>query len=253
MRSIIETHRETVLDSPYSRDREEAIEELGDVFPDAGADGGRQILETLRQVSRESSSRSERELARDQLAACFDTDPGAAAPVAVEAFCGVAAESKFTDERLDAMDRLRELYPRLDDQHRDAVGKTLADIAGNATRERERRRARHRLSDISRDERSGTAGAGGGDGTDAGDYLARSLAEHLERAAHEGPEECLRRAKELGEFLSENPTDGSYREVRDEVEALVEQLEVVPTGNELDEERRAQVERLAARVERMYV
>jgi hypothetical protein len=248
MTTAIDTHCETALESPYSRDRAEAIEELAGLFPDATEDGKRRVLETLRQVTHESSSRSERNLARETLAECFEADPAVAAPVVVETFADIAAESKFSDERLDAIDRLRACYPDLEERYRDTVGKTLADIAGNATYEDERRRARRRLSDISRDERGSTD-----ERNDAVGYLGESLAEHLEQAAREGSEECLGRAEEVSEFVHENPVDDdAYDSVQDDIDALVEQLQVVPTGDNLDADRQERVERLAGRVERLY-
>jgi|APHM01.1.fsa_nt_gi hypothetical protein len=251
MTTAIDTHRETALESPYSRDRAEAIKELAGLFPDATDDGKRRVLETLRQVAHESSSRSERGLTREMLAECFEADPAVAAPVVVDTFADIAQHSKFSDERLDAIDRLRACYPDLDERHRETVGETLADIAGNATYEDERRRARQRLSDISRDERTGSTG--GDDENDAVGYLGESLAEHLEQAASDGSEECLQRAEEVSEFVHENPVDDdAYVSVREDVDALVEQLQVVPTGDELDADRQERVGHLAGRVERLY-
>lgn len=251
MTTAIDTHCETALESPYSRDRAEAIEELGDLFPDVDTDSKRRVLETLRQVAHESASRSERELARETLADCFEADPSTAAPVVVDTFAGLAEHSKSSDGRLDAIDRLRACYPDLSEHHREQVGETLADIAGNGTYENERRRARRRLSDISRDERPDSTGGDGSD--DAVDYLGESLAEHLEQAASEGSEECLQRAEEVSEFVHENPVDDdAYDSVCDDVDALVEQLQIVPTGDELDADRQERVERLAGRVERLY-
>ena len=250
MTTAIDTHCETALESPYSRDRADAIETLAGLFPDATSDEKRRVLETLRQVAHESSSRSERDLARETLAECFETDPAVAAPVVVGTFADIAADSKFSEERLDAIDRLRACYPDLDERHRETVGETLANIAGNATYEDERRRARQRLSDISRDERAGSTDD---NETDAVGYLGESLADHLEQAAGEDSEECLGRAKEVSEFVHENPVDDdAYASVRDDVDALVEQLRVVPTGDELDADRQERVERLAGRVERLY-
>jgi hypothetical protein len=185
------------------------------------------------------------------LAECFEADAAVAAPVVVDTFADIAEDSKFSDERLDAIDRLRACYPDLDERHRETVGETLADIAGNATYEDERRRARQRLSDISRDERAGSTGED--DENDAVSYLGESLAEHLEQAASDGSEECLQRAEEVSEFVHENPVDDdAYVSVREDVDALVEQLRVVPTGDELDVDRQERVERLAGRVGRLY-
>lgn len=248
MNTVIETHCETALDSPYSRDRREAIEELESVFPEASTEGKNRILETLREVAHDSSSRDDRDLARETLLACFEADTSTATPVVVDTFRALAEDSKFSEERVDAIDTLREIYPDIDDQHREVVGQTLAEIAGNATYEDERARARRRLSDISREERTADEDAG-----EEISYLATSLAEHLENAAHEGSEECRQRAEEVNEFLAEHPvTDEAYEEVREDVKALVTQLEVVPTGDDLDEDRIQRVERISGRVERLY-
>lgn len=251
MDTAIDTHCETALESPYSRDRADAIEQMQELYPSAGEDDKEQILETLRAVAHDSSSRDERALARDTLLACFEVDSATAASVVVETFVELAEDSKFSDERLDAIDTLRQIYSDVDEPHRDVLGKTLAEIAGNATYEDERDRARRRLSDISREERQ-SAGKESKLNEQLS-YLASSLAEHLEASATEGPEECLRRAEEVSEFLSENPVaDDAFDEIEEDVESLVTQLAVVPTGDELDEERVQRVERIAGRVERLY-
>lgn len=255
MNTVIETHCKTALDSPYSRDRADAIEELRDAFSGAGTDGKNHILETLRQIAHESRSRSERELARETLRVCFDDDPATAEHVVVDTFSDLAKQAKFSEERLDAIDTLRNIYPDIGEDRQDAVGRCLAEIAGNATYEDERRRARQRLSDVSREERQSSAERrGSGAATDdAISYLGKSLAEHLEQAANEGSKACLQRAQEVSEFLEENPVrSDSYSDVSEDVESLVEQLRVVPTGADLDEERTERVERLAGRVERLY-
>jgi hypothetical protein len=85
------------------------------------------------------------------------------------------------------------------------------------------------------------------------DYLAVSLAEHLENAADDSPEECRKRAEELSGYVDQHPvSDDSYEAVRDELDALVDQLRVAPTGDELDAERRERVGRLADRTKRLY-
>ena len=247
----IDQHRETALDSPYSRDREEAIEALADAYARAGERDRGRIAETLREVALESAHRDERELARGRLLDCFETDSAAISGIVVETLTDIAAESKFSEERVAAIDALREVYPDLDEQRRDSVGKTLAEIAGNATREEERRRARRRLSDVSRVEREEPDASEDG-AEEAVDYLGQSLAEHLENAAHESREACLQRAEELAEFLAEHPLDdGSYEGVRADVDGLVEALEVVD-GEALAEDRIERVGRIAGRVERLY-
>lgn len=251
MQNLIDSHRETALDSPYSRDREEALEELAGMYPDAEARSKRRIAETYRQVAVESSRRDERDLARERLLDCFDTDPDSIASVVVETLIELATDAKFSDDRLDAIDSLRDVYPDLEEPQRDTVGKTLAEIAGDGTYEDERRRARQRLSDVTHIEQQESGG--GDDNEDAAAYLGKSLAEHLENAAQESAEECRKRAEEIQEFMAENPVDDeSYEEVKSDVDGLLEALSVVGTDGELAEDRVTRVERIAARVERVY-
>ena len=248
----IESHRETALDSPYSRDRAEAIESLAELYPDAPEDDKRTIAETVREITLESSHRDERELAREKLLACFETDPEAIEGVVVETLTELAADAKFSDDRLDAIDDLREIYADLSETRRDEVGKALAEIAGNATYEDERKRARRRLSDITRIEREAGDEEDEG-GEEAVDYLGQSLAEHLEAAAHESAAECRQRAEEVREFMAEHPVDDSaYEDVREDVEGLIEAFEALGTDGELAEDRIERVERIASRVERVY-
>lgn len=252
MTDAIETHRKTALDSPYSQDREEAIEELARVYPNAGSDGKRRVLETFRQVAIESSHRQERDLARATLVDCFDADSGVAPDVVVRCYTELAQESKFSEERGSAIDTLRRLYPDVDEPNRERIGQTLADIAGNGTYEDERRRARLRLTDIAADERSGSTSGRQATG-DAIGYLGKSLAEHLAKAAEASPEACRQRAQEVCDFVVDTPVDDeSYTEVRDDLDELVEQLEVVPTDSALDDDRVERVKRIAARVKRLY-
>jgi len=255
MNAAIETHCGTVLDSPYSRDRKEAMEELKRIFPGTGRDGKIKIVETLREVILESSSRDERELASQILVDCFEEDLSTVAPIIVETFLEVARDSKFSEQRLASLDLLRDIYPNLDEQYQEQVGRALAEIAGKATYEDERRRARTRLSDISREERN--VENDGVDDVDSFDdainYLGESLAEHLERSAHEGSKECLQRAEEADEFLEENPVqDESYDSLKEDIESLVEQLNLVPTGSELNPDRVERIENIAARIKRIY-
>lgn len=251
--TAIETHRETALDSPYSRDREEAIEQLQALYPDSATDEKRRILETLRQVAWEATSTQERDLARDALVDAFESAPDVGASVVVPFLCEQAADASHAEERLDAMDSLRQLYPAVDEQSQEEIGQTLADLAGNATYENERRRARQRLSDISAENRRESADdAETDEGAGSVGYLGKSLAEHLATAADESPEACLQRAEELRDFVAENPLDDeSYDDVRDEIDQLAEQLAVLP-GDDLDDERRDRVRRVANRIERLY-
>jgi hypothetical protein len=248
MNETIRSHRETALDSPYSRDREDAIEELARTFPETGPEGKREVLETLRQVALEATSTAERELAREKLLACVDADPDAAADVAVDAFGELARDARFTDAQLDAVDALRRVSREAQAEHVEDVEATLSDLASDATSESVRKRARRRLTDVESARDDGQDDGGAGD-----DYLAASLAEHLENAAAESPEACRNRADELAEYVAEHPVeDEAYENVREGLESLVEQLRVAPTGDELGTERRERVERLADRTKRLY-
>lgn len=255
MTDAIETHRKTALDSPYSRDREEAIEELGRVCPEANHDERIRVLETLRQVAIESAHRQERELARETLIECFDADAEGIADIVVRCFAEVAQEARSSDERCSAIDTLRRLYPDVDEHNRERIGDTLADIAGNGTYEDERRRARQRLTDVAREERTRDPEPDKSDQTvqNAMGYLGQSLAERFATAAAETPEECRRLGEELRDFVANAPVDDEkYVEVRDELDALVEQLAVIPTERDLDDDRIERVERVATRVEDLY-
>jgi len=247
----IDQHRKTALDSPYSRDREEAIDALAGAYPSADERDQQRIAETLREVALESAHRDERELARERLCDCFDTVPGAIESILVSMLTEIATESTFSEERLEAIDELREVYSDLGKQQQDVVGKTLAEIAGNATREEERRKARRRLSDVSRiDQETADTSEGGTD--EAVDYLGESLAEHLEHAAAKSREACLQRAEELSEFLDEQPLDDSkYEEGREDVKELIEALEIVDSET-LADDRIERVEQISERTKRLY-
>lgn len=252
MQQLIDSHRETALDSPYSRDREEAIEELRRVYPDADDGDKQRIAETFRQIALESSHRDERSLAREQLLACFEDDPDAIASVVVGTLTALAEDSKFSEERLDAIDDLRDAYRNLGKARRDEVGKTLAEIAGDATYEDERSRARRRLSDITRIGREENSDDDSG-GREAVGYLGQSLAEHLESAANESAEECRQRAEEVAAFMDDQPVDDeAYEDVREDVAGLIEAFEALGTDGDLAEDRIERVERIASRVERLY-
>ena len=250
MTTTIGTHCETALDSPYSRDRQSAIRELGRVYPGADPADRDRILETLRQVAFEGSARDDRKLAREMLLDCFETDPADAAPVLVDTFRELAEKARLSDERLEAIDSLRKCYPKVDERHRSAIGSTLADIAGNATYEDERKRAQRRLSDVSQHEREETTAPGS---AESAGYLGQLLADHLKTAARDGPEACRQRAEEVSEFLVEHPVDDdAYDDLVADAESLVEQLAVAPTDGALDEDRIRRVEGIAARMERLY-
>ena len=251
----IRTHRETALDSPYSRDRRDAVGELARAFPDAGTEGKREVLETLREVALEATGTAERELAREKLLECFDADPGTAAGVVVPAFAALAREGKFKDDRLEAVDTLRRVAGDAPPAEVERVRETLSELASEATSEDVRNRARRRLTDVEAAVPEDGGGANGdGRGTDGSDdYLAVSLAEHLQHAAGESAEACRQRAAELRDYVESNPVDDdAYGDVRGDLDALVEQLDVVPTGDELDSERRERVDGLAERTKRLY-
>ncbi len=208
----------------------------------------------------DSTGRAERELARKTLQSLFDRDPTVAASVVVPLFCTLAEDGTNTSERLDAIDTLRGLYPEIKATEQERIGQTLAEIAGNATYEDERRRARQRLQDVTIENSAGSAGTGSGtDETETDDvgnavgYLGVSLAEHLEAAAGESPEACHQRATELRDFLAANPvSDAAYDELYEEVDGVVEQLEIVPADNSLAEDRQKRVRELATRIRRLH-
>jgi len=248
----IGAHRETALDSPYSRDREEAIEELARAFPGPSEADSRAILETLRDVALDATSTSERELAREKLLACFEEDPDAAAGVVVPALCELARSGKFKDDQIAAVDALRRVGQNVSGAHVETVRETLADLASDATSEDVRSRARRRLTDLDADDSGGASGSDDGGGGD-GSYLGISLAEHLQNAAAESAEACRKRAVELRDYVADHQVDDdAYDEVREDLDALVEQLDVVPTGDELGDQRRERVERIAERTKRLY-
>lgn len=250
MTGTLDTYRETALESPYSKDREEAIESLAELYPTVDQSKQRQILETLRTVVHESRDREERKLARKRLIDLFEENPDTAAPVVVPVFCDLATDSKFSDERLSAIDSLRELYLHVDEARQEEIGHELAEIAGNATYSDERRRARQRLTDITAEERRNAEDSG--EATAVG-YLAVSLAEHLENAADDSAEACRQRTMEIVDFLENNPvSDEAYDEIVTDMNSLAEQLEVLPTDGNLDSDRKERVCRLANRIERLY-
>ena len=250
MTNVIQTHRETALDSPYSRDRKEAITQLGQLFPDVAANEQRQILETLREIVHQATSTQERDLARETIVEAFNSDPSVAASVVVPCFCDIAESASHSDERLDAIDSLREFYPVVGEQLQKQIETKLTEIAESATYEDERRRAQRRLSDVvSHDGQSETVDKDGAIG-----YLAQSLAKQLADAADSSAEACVNRAEELREFVDNNPVnDDKYETVRDELAGLTEQLAVVPTDGEFDDERKQRIRRAADRVKRLYL
>jgi len=254
MSTAVEAHCETARDSPYSRDRQEAIEELRRLYPDVSTDEQRRILETLREVASNATATDERSLARQSIREAFDIAPAVGASIVVPLFCEQARNASHSDDRLDAIDSLRELYGSVDESERDEIEATLAEVASEATFEDERRRARQRLSDVQAEtERSASDESDEDSATDSSmGYLGQSLAEHLSAAADDSPEACRQRAEELRDFVVENPVDDeSYDDVVEGIESLTEQLSVL-RGDDLDTERVDRVRRVANRVERLY-
>lgn len=254
MQHALKNHRETALESPYSEDRKDAIKSLSELYSSVDDDGKRKIIETLRTVGTEATGREERRLAVEQVETVFQQNPALAGPIVVSFFCELAADGKTSDTRVAAIDTLRELYPDVDAAHQDTIGSTLSEIAGDATYEDERQRARQRLSDIAaeNDSTSDTTGHTENNTSHVG-YLGISLADHLANSVDESPEACEQRAKEVSDFLSENPvSDSAFDDVQDDVDRLVEQLDVIPTDGGLDEERKEQVRSLATRIKHLY-
>jgi hypothetical protein len=88
---------------------------------------------------------------------------------------------------------------------------------------------------------------------------ARVLAENLRAKRLHSPNDCLQVATEVRDFVEENPLEtDSYEEARGSVEGLVEKLDTKVNsraalgGDELDEENRERIERVANRVEQLY-
>jgi ElaB/YqjD/DUF883 family membrane-anchored ribosome-binding protein len=88
---------------------------------------------------------------------------------------------------------------------------------------------------------------------------ARVLAENLRAKRHHSPNDCLQVANEVRDFVEENPVETSiYEDVRKSVERVVEKLEAKLSsraalgGDELAEEDRERIERVASRVEGLY-
>lgn len=248
MSDVIDAQREVALDSTYSTDRREAIDELEKLFSSSGSEDKRRIVETLRQVALEATHRDERDRARRALEEAVETDPDASAPVVIPAVCRLATDAKSSDERLEAIDALRRLHREVGSEHREEIRETLRSIASDGTYERERSRARTRLTDVASDDATG-----GGAGDRSVSYLAGSLAEHLSRAARDSHEECLQRVEELRDFVAEHDRgDAAYEDALEDLDSLVGQLETVPADGDLDDDRIKRVDRVANRVRSIY-
>lgn len=88
---------------------------------------------------------------------------------------------------------------------------------------------------------------------------ARVLSENLRSKRRQSPNDCLQVATEIRDFVEENPLEtGPYEGTREAVAGLVEKLETKVNsraalgGDDLDEENRQRIERVASRVEQLY-
>jgi hypothetical protein len=87
---------------------------------------------------------------------------------------------------------------------------------------------------------------------------ARSVAINLRKASTQSPNECLKFASDLDNFVNENPIDSEeYSTVTSELRQLVEKLETKVSSDalregSLDEEQRERIDRIAHRVTTLY-
>lgn len=87
---------------------------------------------------------------------------------------------------------------------------------------------------------------------------ARSVATNLRKASSEAPNECLKFATDLHNFLKENPVDADeYEHVTTELDRLVHKLETKVSadaldGSSLDDEQQDRIDRIAHRVTTIY-
>jgi hypothetical protein len=257
MSQIVTELRSQVRESTYSSDREDALEQLAELYPDADESERRSIGRTLVDVATGATYGDERRLAQEKLDELFrDSAPDIEGP-AVTVHRRLAIDGDRTEERERALDRLREYQQEgLSVERLDEIRETYEAVIDEATYEDERRLARDGLAELERldlDDAAGGSGSGSGDESDA--YLAVSLAEHLDEAADQSPEACAERLDELRSFVEESPVDDdAYGEVRDELSEQLRQLESAPTdGDSLDPERRERITRLAERVRRLYL
>lgn len=88
--------------------------------------------------------------------------------------------------------------------------------------------------------------------------FARVVADNLRAKRRDSPNDCLQVANEVKNFVHENPLDSAgYEDTRDEVDGLVEKLDSMVSNSalrreELDQENRERVERVASQVESLY-
>lgn len=255
MSQIVTELRSQVRESTYSSDREDALEQLAELYPDADESERRSIGRTLVDVATGATHGDERRLAQDKLDELFrDSAPGIEGPT-VTAHRRLAIDGDRTEERERALDRLREYqHEGLSVERLDEIRETYEAVIEDATYEDERRLARDGLAELERLDLD-DAGGGSGDDSESDAYLAVSLAEHLDEAADQSPAACAERLDELRSFVEESPVDDdAYEEVRDELAEQLRQLESAPTdGDSLDSERRERITRLAERVRRLYL
>ena len=255
MNDIVTELRTQALESTYGDDRRDALERLTERYDRTDESGRREILQTLADVARDATHKAERELAQARLDDLYERDSAAAGTV-VGTYCWLATEADYSGERETALDRLRRLGREgVSADLRDRIADTFRTVTEEATYSAEREAARRGLSELPDD--GAAAGSASADGArESGDaYLAVSLAEHLAAARSEGADACLTRAEELHDFVDGHRVDDdAYAEVREDLSSLVDQLSVVADGQStLGEERRAKVERIADRTERLYL
>jgi hypothetical protein len=255
MSQIVTELRNQARESTYSSDREEALEQLADLYPDADESERRSIGRTLVDVATGATHGDERRLAQEELDELFrESAPDIEGP-AVTAHRRLAIDGDRAQERERALDRLREYqHQGLSIERLDEIRETYETVMDEATHESERRLARDGFAELERlDLEEASSPTGETEESDA--YLAVSLAEHLEEAADQSPDACQERLDELRSFVAESPVeDDAYEEVRSELAEQLRQLESAPTaGDSLDPERRERITQLAERVRRLYL
>lgn len=254
MSEIVTELRSQVRESTYSSDREDAIEQLTELYSDVDDNQQRSIARTLVDVATTATYGDERELAQSKLDRLFrDRAPGIAGP-AVTAHRRLAIDGDRAAERERALDRLREYqHEELPIELLEEIKETYRTVMDEATHESERRLARDGFADL--DVESGRSGGRSTPDSESDAYLAISLAEHLEEAAEQSPTECQKRLDELDSFVEGTPvSDDAYEEIQAELTAQLQQLESAPMGSDgLDPERRDRITQLAERVRRLYL
>lgn len=255
MSQIVTELRNQVRESTYSSDREEALEQLADLYPDAGGSERRSIGRTLVDVATGATHGDERRLAQEKLDGLFrESAPDIEGP-AVTAHRRIAIDGDRARERERALDRLREYqHQGLSIEHLDEIRETYETVMDEATHESERRLARDGFAELEKLDIEEASSSGSGDSTESDAYLAVSLAEHLEESTDNSPDACQERLDELRSFVEEAPVeDDAYEEIRSELSEQLRQLESAPTVDSLDPERRERITQLAERVRRLYL